>query len=75
MATINKIIGRLGHIADKSTLMKTMSLWPPLFGAGIRVNYVAKDFKKVEVSMKLHFWNANYVGTQYGEKLQKVVDC
>jgi hypothetical protein len=45
-----------------------INLWPPFLGAGIRVEYIAPDMKAGAVEMKLRFWNANYVGTHFGDR-------
>lgn len=51
-----------------------MNFWPPLLGAGIRVDYMAPDYHEVHVSMKLRFWNRNYVNTHYGGSLYSMTD-
>lgn len=51
-----------------------MNFWPPFWGAGIRIDHVSKDFMEVDVSLKLRFWNRNYVGTQYGGSLYSMTD-
>jgi acyl-coenzyme A thioesterase PaaI-like protein len=51
-----------------------MSLWPPFLGAGIRVKYIAPDFREVVVSMKLRWYNRNYVGTHFGGSLAAMTD-
>jgi acyl-coenzyme A thioesterase PaaI-like protein len=51
-----------------------INLYPPYLGAGIRVTHVAPDFSSIEVKMGLHFWNQNYVGTQFGGSLFSMVD-
>jgi hypothetical protein len=58
----------------KKNLIKLMSFWPPLFGAGITVDNIEKDFSKIEVSMRLRFWNKNYVNTHYGGSLYSMTD-
>jgi len=42
-------------------------------GAGIHSRWSA-DRKSVDVEMKLHFWNRNYVGTHYGGSLYSMAD-
>ena len=49
-------------------------LYPPLRGAGIKVRRISKDFREIDVEMKLRFWNANYVGTHYGGSLYSMTD-
>jgi hypothetical protein len=51
-----------------------MNLWPPFAAAGIRVKRLDPDWKAVDVEMKLHFWNSNYVGTHYGGSLYSMTD-
>jgi acyl-coenzyme A thioesterase PaaI-like protein len=51
-----------------------MWLWPPFLGAGIRVERVSPDLSSLEVSMKLRFWNRNYVGSHYGGSLFSMTD-
>lgn len=51
-----------------------MNFWPPFLGAGIRVDFMANDYHKIIVSMKLKFWNKNYVNTHYGGSLYSMTD-
>lgn len=36
---------------------------------------IAPDMKSIDVEMKLHWWNANYVGTQFGGSLFAMTDA
>ncbi len=54
-------------------LHKIMNLYPPFLGAGIKVDYDPGE-KRVLVSMKLRFYNRNYVGTHYGGSLYSMCD-
>lgn len=58
----------------KHLKLRLMNFYPPFIGAGIRVDYMARDFKEVQVSMKLRFWNKNYVNTHYGGSLYSMCD-
>jgi hypothetical protein len=58
----------------KRHLRTFMNLWPPFLGAGIRVRRIQSDWKAIDVEMKLHRWNANYVGTHYGGSLYSMTD-
>lgn len=49
-----------------------LRLYPPYLGAGIRVSRPAPD--SFRVRMGLHFWNRNYVGTQFGGSLYSMCD-
>ena len=54
--------------------MPFLKIWPPFLGAGIRVKQLQPDWKAIDVEMKLHFWNSNYVGTQFGGSLYAMTD-
>lgn len=51
-----------------------MNFYPPLWGAGIRIKRVSPDRQTIDVELKLHFWNRNYVGTHYGGSLYSMCD-
>jgi len=65
----------LGGTKSSHALRRWINLWPPFLGMGIRVKHVAPDMKTVDVEMKLHWWNANYVGTQFGGSLFALTDA
>ncbi len=54
--------------------IKLISYYPPYLGAGIRLKYISADFKRIEVEMKLRWWNKNYVGTHFGGSLSSMAD-
>lgn len=58
----------------KWLLFRLINFWPPYLGSGIRVTRLAFDEGVVEVEMKLHWWNRNYVGTHYGGSLYSMCD-
>jgi acyl-coenzyme A thioesterase PaaI-like protein len=60
-------------MASQSWKMRLLSLYPPYLGAGIRVK-ASPDLRTFEVRMKLHWWNRNYVGTQFGGSLYSMCD-
>jgi Domain of unknown function (DUF4442) len=62
------------HMATKlqRLMLRSINIWPPLFGAGIRVHWLSD--RAVDVEMKLRFWNRNYVGTHYGGSLYSMAD-
>lgn len=55
--------------------LKFWNFWPPLFFSGIKITYIAKDFREIKVRLKLRFWNANYVGTAFGGSLFAMSDA
>jgi acyl-coenzyme A thioesterase PaaI-like protein len=62
------------HTALKRHLRHMINFWPPFLAAGIRVTRLQPDWRAVDVEMKLHFWNTNFVGTHYGGSLYSMAD-
>ena len=59
----------------KARLLRwAMTFYPPYLGAGVRVRHISDDFRDVQVSMGLGWYNRNYVGTQFGGSLYSMVD-
>ena len=54
-------------------MLRLVNLWPPFAATGIHVRWGA-DMKSVDVTMKLRFWNRNFVGTHYGGSLYSMTD-
>ncbi len=50
------------------------NIWLPYLGAGIAVDEVSPDYLYIKVSMKLHWYNKNYVGTHFGGSLYAMTD-
>lgn len=68
------------HGADKGNKMKSktlkmlVNLYPPYWGTGIRLSYISEDYRKATVTMKLRFYNRNYVNTHFGGSLYAMAD-
>src|ERR1700751_5448319 len=73
--TRNVLLQILGGGKSPAHLRRLVNLWPPFLGMGIRVKHVAPDMKSIDVEMKLRWWNANYVGTQFGGSLFAMTDA
>ena len=59
----------------KARLMRIlMCFYPPYIGAGVRVRHISDDFRDVQVSMGLGWYNRNYVGTHFGGSLYSMID-
>lgn len=58
----------------KSFLLFFINFWPPFLFAGIKILKRTKDYRHLIVKLKLRFWNANYVGTQYGGSMFSMTD-
>jgi acyl-coenzyme A thioesterase PaaI-like protein len=65
----------LGGTGNSRALRRWINFWPPFLGAGIRVEQIAPDRRSVDVEMKLRWWNANDVGTQFGGSLFAMTDA
>jgi len=51
-----------------------LNIYPPYIGAGIRVRHISEDYRRINVEMKLRFFNRNYMGTHFGGSLYAMVD-
>lgn len=74
MTSRNVLLKLLGG-KSSTHLRRWINFWPPFLGAGIRVQHVSIDMKAIDVEMKLHWWNANYVGTHFGGSLFALTDA
>jgi len=57
-----------------STFRRLVNLWPPFLINGIHVIAIADDWATLAVRLRLHVWNRNYVGTQFGGNLFAMAD-
>ena len=55
-------------------LKRILNIYPPYLGAGVKVTYISEDWKELHVSMSLHWYNRNAVGTHFGGSLYSMVD-
>ncbi len=53
---------------------RIINLYPPYLGAGVKVEYVAEDWKELRVSMALRWYNRNVVGVHFGGSLYSMID-
>lgn len=51
-----------------------LNIYGPYLGAGIRVDRISADWREVQVSMKLRWYNRNAVGSHFGGSLYSMVD-
>lgn len=51
-----------------------LNIYPPYLFAGIRVADIRDDWRELHVSMKLRWFNRNFVGTHFGGSLYSMVD-
>lgn len=51
-----------------------LSLYPPLVFSGIKIVKKSPDYRYFKVKLKLRFWTANLVGTQFGGSMFTMTD-
>lgn len=64
----------MSHLMKPQTLRRFVNLWPPLLFNAISATYISEDFRKIDVSLKLRWFNRNYVGTHFGGNLFAMTD-
>ncbi|MGH8041650.1 MAG: DUF4442 domain-containing protein [Rudaea sp.] len=57
-----------------ASLRRLLNFWPPFLFGGIRVEAIADDWRYARVRLKLHWYNQNYVHTQFGGNLFSMTD-
>lgn len=51
-----------------------LNLYGPYVGAGVHLTHISDDWRELRVSMKLHWYNRNIMGTHFGGSLYSMVD-
>ncbi|BCL68901.1 putative Thioesterase/thiol ester dehydrase-isomerase [Vibrio nigripulchritudo MADA3029] len=64
----------LSRVYKPGVVKFALNLWPPFWGAGIRILSISKDFRTVKVKLKLRWWNKNANRTQYGGSIFSLTD-
>lgn len=68
---MNRVVRAL---QSPAALKLLFNMYPPYLMTGIRVREVARDWRRVVVSMGLHWYNRNYFGTHFGASLYAMTD-
>ena len=55
-------------------LRRLYNLWPCYWGTGVRLKYIAKDFREMRLELPLNWRTRNYVGTIFGGSMYGAVD-
>ena len=50
------------------------NLYPPFLFSGIRIRRISSDFTLCELTLTLHWWNRNYIGTMFGGSIYSMCD-
>lgn len=57
-----------------SVFRRMLNFYGPYFGAGIKVEEIAQDWRYMRVSLKLTWYNRNAMNTQFGGSLYSMTD-
>lgn len=67
---------RLGDKFSPNITRALVNLWPPFLAMGIRVEKnLNNNFRHLEISMKMHWYNINYVGVHFGGGIYTMTDA
>ncbi|QDQ25820.1 DUF4442 domain-containing protein [Chitinimonas arctica] len=58
-----------------STFKRLINLWPPFLLTGIHANHVSADYREVDCTLTMHWYNRNAVGTHFGGSLFAMTDA
>lgn len=59
---------------NANLLRRGMNMWPPFWGAGIKVEEISEDYRRVQVRLKLGLTNRNSMGVHFGGSLFSMTD-
>ncbi len=51
-----------------------LNCWPPYLGAGVCIEEISEDWRKIRVGMKLRWYNKNYLRSHFGGSLFSMTD-
>lgn len=51
-----------------------LNVYPPYLGTGVWIDRISKNWREIDVSMKLHWYNRNAMKTHFGGSLYSMVD-
>jgi acyl-coenzyme A thioesterase PaaI-like protein len=64
----------LAKIYKPNVVKFALNIWPPFWGAGIKILSISDDFREVKMRLKLRWWNKNANRTQYGGSIFSLTD-
>lgn len=68
---MNRIVRAMNSPAG---LKWMLNVYPPYLMTGIAVRSVSEDWRRIEVTMRLYWYNRNYFGTHFGGSLYAMTD-
>ncbi|UJF18665.1 DUF4442 domain-containing protein [Vibrio sp. SS-MA-C1-2] len=64
----------LNWIYKPSIVKLALNLWPPFWGAGIKIIEISSDFRYVRMGLTFRWWNKNANRSQYGGSIFSMTD-
>lgn len=74
MQMVIQFIRAIGKRTPTFVMRFFFNMYPPYLGSGISVDEISEDYRYLRVSLKLRFYNRNYVGTQFGGSIFSMTD-
>ncbi|MEZ5470940.1 MAG: DUF4442 domain-containing protein [Marinicella sp.] len=68
------MLKKFGKTNSPQKLRKIMNWYGPYLGAGVKLEYIADDWREVRVAMHMRWYNRNAVGTHFGGSLYSMID-
>lgn len=68
------ILSRVGKSNTAKKMQRLMNWYGPYLGAGVKIEYIAEDWREVRVAMYMRWYNRNAVGTHFGGSLYAMID-
>ncbi len=68
------IISGARKAKSAAKLKRLMNWYGPYLGAGVRIEYMAADWREIRVAMAMKWYNRNAVGTHFGGSLYAMID-
>ena len=68
------IFNAFAKASSATKLRRIMNWYGPYLGAGVKIEYIAEDWREVRVAMHMKWYNRNAVGTHFGGSLYAMID-
>lgn len=68
------LLSGINNANKAKKLQRMINRYGPYIGAGIKIEYLADDWKELRVAMHMRWYNRNAVGTHFGGSLYSMID-
>jgi len=68
------MLSKVGKSNTAKKMLRLMNWYGPYLGAGVKIEYIAEDWREVRVAMSMRWYNRNAVGTHFGGSLYAMID-